>query len=252
MHKGHSPTWVPETIHTPFPVSIKSFSRLDPSWLRNTYFVWIWVAPLGNVCGFVIVFPHPRTSLTHAPFYLTDIKSCTPNPCKHGGKCIVQDQSFSCDCAGTGYKGSEYAYFKPTAKYEVHVSDDAVSLFAEGDTCFAADICKQSVFIHYSKQSANELIRLTACQEMKDKGVEIRVGTFGVLESPEIYDVENSEIWNGTHFVKASPFAYNMWLRGDVTWKMQIPGKLNLIHVKGESYIHYKNIDDVSRLYDER
>ena len=122
MHKGHSPTWVPETIHTPFPVSIKSFSRLHPSWLRNTYFVWIWVAPLGNVCGFVIVFPHPRTSLTHAPFYLTDIKSCTPNPCKHGGKCIVQDQSFSCDCAGTGYKGSEYAYFKPTAKYEVHVN----------------------------------------------------------------------------------------------------------------------------------
>ena len=45
---------------------------------------------------------------------------------------------------------------------------------------------------------------------MKDKGVEIRVDTFGVLESPEIYDVENSKIWNGTHFVKASPFAYNM------------------------------------------
>ena len=148
---------------------------------------------------------------------------------------------------------SSIAYFKPTAKYEIHVSDDAVSLFAEGDTCFAADICKQSVFIHFSKHAANELIRLTACQEMKDKGVGIRVDTLGVLESPEIYDVENSEIWNGTHFVKASPFAYNMWLRGDVTWKMQIPAKLDLIlHVKGESYIHYENIDDVSRLYDER
>ena len=34
---------------------------------------------------------------------------------------------------------------------------------------------------------------------------------------------------------------------------MQIPAKLTLIlHVKGESYIHFENIDYVSRLYDER
>ena len=44
---------------------------------------------------------------------------------------------------------SSIACFKSTAKYEVHVSDDAVSLFVEGDTCFAADICKQSIFIHF-------------------------------------------------------------------------------------------------------
>ena len=67
-----------------------------------------------------------------------------------------------------------------------------MSLFAEGDTCFVADTFKQSVFIHFSKHPANELIRLTACQEMKDKGVEIRVDTLGVLESPENYNVENS------------------------------------------------------------
>ena len=142
---------------------------------------------------------------------------------------------------------STIAYFRPTAEYEVRVSDDAVSLFAEGNTCFAADICKQSVFIHFSKHSANELIKLAAFQEMKDKGVEIRVDSVGVLESPDIYDVENSEIWNGTYLDKASPFSYNMWLKGDVAWKMQIPANLDVtLHIAGEGYLHYDKIDDVS------
>ena len=82
---------------------------------------------------------------------------------------------------------------------------------------------------------------------MKDKGVEIRVDSVGVLESPDIYDVENSEIWNGTHLDKASSFSYNMWLKGDVAWKMQIPANLDVtLHIAGEGYFHYDKIDDVS------
>ena len=31
---------------------------------------------------------------------------CVPNPCLHGGKCMQTANSFSCDCANTGYTGS--------------------------------------------------------------------------------------------------------------------------------------------------
>ena len=38
-------------------------------------------------------------------FYL-EIILCKPNPCRHGGRCIVIDsQKFSCDCQNTGYEG---------------------------------------------------------------------------------------------------------------------------------------------------
>ena len=31
---------------------------------------------------------------------------CKPNPCRHGGKCIIaSSRQFSCDCQGTGYEG---------------------------------------------------------------------------------------------------------------------------------------------------
>ena len=34
------------------------------------------------------------------------MKTCQPNPCKHGGKCtIVTSSQFSCDCSSTGYQG---------------------------------------------------------------------------------------------------------------------------------------------------
>ena len=32
-------------------------------------------------------------------------KSCTPNPCKHNGQCIVVKKNFECDCTGTFYHG---------------------------------------------------------------------------------------------------------------------------------------------------
>ena len=40
--------------------------------------------------------------------YSTELKTCQPNPCEHGGKCKVHDhERFSCDCEGTGYAGSK-------------------------------------------------------------------------------------------------------------------------------------------------
>ena len=39
---------------------------------------------------------------------MTEIKTCQPNPCRHGGKCLALDEdSFICDCHGTGYKGDQ-------------------------------------------------------------------------------------------------------------------------------------------------
>ncbi|PFX29112.1 hypothetical protein AWC38_SpisGene6173 [Stylophora pistillata] len=35
------------------------------------------------------------------------IKTCQPNPCKQGGKCLtLNEKEYACNCEGTGYKGS--------------------------------------------------------------------------------------------------------------------------------------------------
>lgn len=39
---------------------------------------------------------------------MTEIKTCQPNPCRHEGKCLALDEnSFSCNCEETGYKGDQ-------------------------------------------------------------------------------------------------------------------------------------------------
>ena len=39
-------------------------------------------------------------------FFFSEINLCKPNPCAHGGKCIVvSDKRFNCDCSNTGYNG---------------------------------------------------------------------------------------------------------------------------------------------------
>ena len=39
-------------------------------------------------------------------FFLSEIVLCRPNPCLHGGKCvIINSREFSCDCQHTGYVG---------------------------------------------------------------------------------------------------------------------------------------------------
>ena len=40
-------------------------------------------------------------------FEMVEITTCQPNPCRHGGKCLaLERKSFTCNCEGTGYKGS--------------------------------------------------------------------------------------------------------------------------------------------------
>ena len=40
------------------------------------------------------------------PFF-SEIILCKPNPCRHGGQCIViSSKQFSCDCEQTGYEGN--------------------------------------------------------------------------------------------------------------------------------------------------
>ena len=151
-------------------------------------------------------------------------------------------------------QSSSIVYIRPTAKYQFWVSGDPVSLSAEGDTCLAADVCKQSVFIRFPKHSASEINdRLAAFRDMKEKGIDIKVDSLGLLESFDTYEVKGGEFWNGMQFEEVSPFSYNMWLRGDVTWKMQIPANLEVkFHITGESFNHYHKIDDVSWLSSQR
>ena len=37
--------------------------------------------------------------------FFIESTSCTPNPCKHNGKCKIIKNGFECDCTGTFYKG---------------------------------------------------------------------------------------------------------------------------------------------------
>ena len=37
--------------------------------------------------------------------FFIESTSCTPNPCKHNGKCKIINSGFECDCTGTFYKG---------------------------------------------------------------------------------------------------------------------------------------------------
>ena len=143
---------------------------------------------------------------------------------------------------------SSISYFQPALNYELRVGSDEASLFAEGDTCFAADVCKQSIFVNFSKRSANKLKNtLGLIRDMKDKGVDIRVDSVGLLGSPGTYDKKEHVLWNGSHFEEVSPFSYNMWLKGDVTWKMQIPAKVVVtLSITGESFIYYNEMENVS------
>ncbi len=39
-------------------------------------------------------------------FVAADVDDCSPNPCQHGGICMDGVDSFTCNCDGTGYDGS--------------------------------------------------------------------------------------------------------------------------------------------------
>ena len=43
-------------------------------------------------------------TLTCITFFI-ESNSCTPNPCRHNGKCKIVNNNFECDCAGTFYRG---------------------------------------------------------------------------------------------------------------------------------------------------
>lgn len=194
---------------------LRTFSRVAPQWINLVVSRENEVFDLQNIV----------VNLSQTPLH--DVKPCSGFPLS---------------------PLSTIAYFRPAANYEVRVGQDKASLFAEGSTCFATDVCKQSMFIKISKRSANKLKdTLSVIRDMKDKGVDLRFDSVGLLKSPETFDNTEGAFWNGTHFEKASPFRYNMWLKGDVTWKMRIPAKLDVtLHIMGESFIHYDKMEDVS------
>ncbi len=38
--------------------------------------------------------------------FFQDINECIPDPCQNGGVCTDQVAAYSCNCAGTGYHGT--------------------------------------------------------------------------------------------------------------------------------------------------
>ena len=143
---------------------------------------------------------------------------------------------------------SSIVYFLPVVKYKIRVGQDETSLHDEGNTCFAADLCKQSTFIGFSKESANKLKdKLAVMRDMKGKGCNVHVDSVGFLKNAETFTKANVALWNGTHYEQATPFNYNMWLKGKVLWNMVIPATLDVtLDMKGESFIHSDSMDDVS------
>lgn len=155
-------------------------------------------------------------------------------------------------CSGLPLSSSSsVVYFLPAVKYEIRVSQDETSLYDEGNTCFAADVCKQSIFIGFSKESASKLKdKLAVMRDMKAKGCNVHVDSVGLFKSIETFAKTNVALWNGTHYEQATPFNYNMWLKGDVTWNMVIPATLDVtLDMKGESFIYSDSMDDVSNLH---
>lgn len=130
---------------------------------------------------------------------------------------------------------SSIVYFLLAIKYEIRVGQDETSLYDEGNTCFATDVCKQSIFIGFSKESANKLKdKLSVMRDMKAKGCDVHVDSVGLFKSAETFTKTNVALWNGTHYEQVAPFNYNMWLKGEVSWNMVIPATLDVtLHMKG-------------------
>ena len=57
-----------------------------------------------------------RNQINHTQFFIErwsnffvaiEIKTCQPNPCRHGGKCLaLRGKQYTCNCESTCYKGS--------------------------------------------------------------------------------------------------------------------------------------------------
>ncbi|KAL9986757.1 hypothetical protein ACROYT_G000947 [Oculina patagonica] len=150
-------------------------------------------------------------------------------------------------CSGFPLHGeSSLAYYRPAVNYKMRVSQNDVSLFADGRTCFAINFCKPGLFISFPKQQAGLLTStLNVFRDMKDCcGIDLSVDSIGFLNEMETSHFVNGLIWNGMNLQKLSSFSYNAWLKGSLDWRMEI-AKLLFVTFKitGETIITSRNID---------
>lgn len=143
------------------------------------------------------------------------------------------------------------AYYRPAVNYKVRVEQNEIPLSADGRTCFAINICKSGLFINFPKSQAQLLkSNLNVFRDMKDRcGLDLSVDSIGFLNNKETSNFVKGIIWNGMNLQKLSPLSYNVWLKGRVDWRMEIPKQLFVtFKMNGETVIKSRNIDAVSIL----
>ncbi|KAL9962843.1 hypothetical protein ACROYT_G031988 [Oculina patagonica] len=150
-------------------------------------------------------------------------------------------------CSGFPFQGaSSLAYYRPALNYTVRVAQNEVSLFADGRTCFAINVCKPGLFTKLPKEQAEHLkSTLNVFQDMKDCcGIDLTVNSIGFLDIEETSHFVKGVIWNGTDLQKLSLFSFNAWLKGSLDWRMEIPKLLFVtFKITGETIIKSINID---------
>ena len=145
-------------------------------------------------------------------------------------------------------QASSLAYYRPAVNYKIRVAQTEVALFAGGRTCFAVNICKPGLFINLPKGQANLLkSSLNVFRDMENSGLSLHVDSIGLHKDKEIARFVKGIIWNGMKLQELSPFQYDMWLKGIIEWKMEIPKLLFLsFKITGDAIIRSENIDNVS------
>ncbi len=162
---------------------------------------------------------------------------------------ITSDHEFE-HCSGFPLLGSSsLAYYRPAVNYTMRLSQNEVSLFADGRTCFAINVCKPGLFINWPKEQVEHLkSTLNVFQDMEDYcGIDLTVNSIGFLDVEETSHFVKGMIWNGTDLHKLSSFSFNAWLKGSLDWRMEIPKLLFVtFKITGETIIRSSNVDMVS------
>ena len=155
-------------------------------------------------------------------------------------------------CSGFPTHGSsKLAYYRPAISYKMRVAQNEVSLFADGRTCFAINVCKPSLFINFPKGKADILkSNLNVFRDMKDCcAIDLNVESTGFLNNKETFNFVKGVIWNGMNLQKLSPFRSDVWLKGSLDWRMEMTKQLFVtFKMTGETIIKSNNIDFVSIL----
>ena len=155
-------------------------------------------------------------------------------------------------CSGFPSHGSSnLAYYRPAISYKMRVAQNEVSLFADGRTCFAINVCKPSLFINFPKGQADLLkSNLNVLQDMEDCcAIDLNVDSIGFLNNKETVNFVKGKTWNGMNLQKLSLFRSDVWLKGSVDWRMEMTKQLFVtFKMTGETIIKSNNIDIVSIL----